>query len=133
MRFLPFPHMEFTVGAVVSPPGRHVLMGWCRFYLALLLVVAAGIVAVPRLLPHVLAWSRPDVIFRRDSDRKVLYITIDDALAVPGGIVIMHDGDVRGRTTAKVLADVLPALKRAGYTLVSLDRIASSIGKPPAE
>ena len=49
-------------------------------------------------------------------------------LAVPGGIVIMHDGDVRGRTTAKVLADVLPALKRAGYTFESLDRMTPAKG-----
>jgi peptidoglycan/xylan/chitin deacetylase (PgdA/CDA1 family) len=42
-------------------------------------------------------------------------------LAVPGGIVILHDGDVWGRTTAQVLDDVLPALKRAGYTFDSLD------------
>jgi hypothetical protein len=47
---------------------------------------------------------------------------------VPGGIVIMHDGDVRGRTTAKVLADVLPALKRAGYTFESLDRMTPAKG-----
>jgi peptidoglycan/xylan/chitin deacetylase (PgdA/CDA1 family) len=54
-------------------------------------------------------------------------------LAVPGGIVIMHDGDERGRTTAKVLADVLPALKRAGYTFESLDRMTPAKGKPLAE
>jgi len=50
-------------------------------------------------------------------------------LAVPGGIVIMHDGDVRGRTTAKVLADVLPALKRAGYTFESLDLLSPVGGR----
>jgi len=42
-------------------------------------------------------------------------------LAMPGGIVIMHDGDVQGRTTAQVLDDVLPALKRAGYTFDALE------------
>jgi peptidoglycan/xylan/chitin deacetylase (PgdA/CDA1 family) len=42
-------------------------------------------------------------------------------LTVPGGIVIMHDGDVQGRTTAQVLDEVLPALKRAGYTFEALE------------
>jgi peptidoglycan/xylan/chitin deacetylase (PgdA/CDA1 family) len=42
-------------------------------------------------------------------------------LAVPGGIVIMHDGDVSGHTTAQVLDDVLPSLKRAGYTFDALE------------
>jgi len=42
-------------------------------------------------------------------------------LAIPGGIVILHDGDVWGRTTAQVLDDVLPALKRAGYTFDALE------------
>ena len=45
-------------------------------------------------------------------------------LAIPGGIVIMHDGDERGRTTAHVLDAVLPALKRAGYEFEALESVA---------
>jgi len=41
-------------------------------------------------------------------------------LTVPGGIIIMHDGDQRGHTTAEVLDAVLPSLKKAGYTFSSL-------------
>ena len=42
-------------------------------------------------------------------------------LTIPEKIVIMHDGDVQGRTTAQVLDDVLPSLKRAGYTFDALE------------
>jgi peptidoglycan/xylan/chitin deacetylase (PgdA/CDA1 family) len=41
-------------------------------------------------------------------------------LATPGGIIIMHDSDGRGRTTAQVLDAVLPALQRAGYEFDAL-------------
>lgn len=233
------------------------MRSWLLYLALFLIVVAACIFAMPWWVPHLLAWSRPDVIFRGDADRKVLFVTIDDApsdatpsilavlkenhvpatffvigsrvhndaqlqmivdagfslgnhlqttaqcsslslakfradfdftdrllrrfsapaffrppsdlgtaeqlayvvskgnqpvmgtvfpldhwiqrpsvlaflvrwLAVPGGIVIMHDGDVRGRTTAKVLADVLPALKRAGYTFESLDHMSPVGGR----
>lgn len=36
-------------------------------------------------------------------------------MAVPGGIIILHDGNARGRTTALVLDELLPELKSAGY------------------
>lgn len=49
-------------------------------------------------------------------------------LAVPGGIIIMHDGDSRGRTTAQVLDDVLPRLKRAGYQFEALPTTERSLG-----
>src|SRR5215469_4634174 len=49
-------------------------------------------------------------------------------LAIPGGIIIMHDGDVQGRTTAQVLDNVLPALKRAGYTF---DALELGVSNPP--
>jgi len=53
-------------------------------------------------------------------------------LAIPGGIVIMHDGDVLGRTTAQVLDEVLPALKRAGYEFDTLDSMMPNldVGRP---
>jgi chitin deacetylase len=37
-------------------------------------------------------------------------------LSTPGGIVILHDGAVRGRTTAAVLDRLIPELKAAGYS-----------------
>jgi len=36
-------------------------------------------------------------------------------LAVPGGIIIMHDGTRHGRMTARVLDELIPELKRRGY------------------
>jgi peptidoglycan-N-acetylglucosamine deacetylase len=41
-------------------------------------------------------------------------------LAIPGGIVIMHDGDLRGHTTAQVLDQVIPILQRNGYEFGAL-------------
>ena len=41
-------------------------------------------------------------------------------LAVPGGIIIMHDGNSRGHTTAQVLDRVLPLLIKAGYKFEAL-------------
>jgi peptidoglycan-N-acetylglucosamine deacetylase len=41
-------------------------------------------------------------------------------LSVPGGIVILHDGRTRGRTTAAVLDRLIPQLKSAGYRIESL-------------
>ena len=42
-------------------------------------------------------------------------------LAVPGGIIILHDGDTRGATTASLLDRVIPQLKAAGYTFGHLE------------
>jgi peptidoglycan-N-acetylglucosamine deacetylase len=42
-------------------------------------------------------------------------------LAIRGGIVILHDGDARGQTTAEVLDRLIPKLKAAGYTFGRLD------------
>lgn len=41
-------------------------------------------------------------------------------LAIPGGIVIMHDGNKRGWTTAKVLDAAIPELKKKGYEFRAL-------------
>ena len=41
-------------------------------------------------------------------------------LAVRGGIIILHDGDTRGATTASLLDRVLSQLKTAGYTFGKL-------------
>lgn len=46
-------------------------------------------------------------------------------LTIPGGIVILHDGDVRGHTTAQVLDRVLPALKGDGYVFRRLEATQS--------
>jgi peptidoglycan/xylan/chitin deacetylase (PgdA/CDA1 family) len=43
----------------------------------------------------------------------------------PGAVVILHDGGSRGRRTARVLAEVLPELRRRGYRVVSLSTIAA--------
>jgi peptidoglycan/xylan/chitin deacetylase (PgdA/CDA1 family) len=44
----------------------------------IVLGVAAGW-ALPRMIPSVLAWLRPDIVFRGDSSRRILYLTIDDS------------------------------------------------------
>jgi peptidoglycan/xylan/chitin deacetylase (PgdA/CDA1 family) len=44
----------------------------------------------------------------------------------PGAIVILHDGGSRGRRTARVLAEVLPELRRRGYRVASLSELAGS-------
>ena len=44
----------------------------------------------------------------------------------PGAIVVLHDGGSRGRRTARVLADVLPELRRRGYRVLSLSELAGS-------
>lgn len=41
-------------------------------------------------------------------------------LAIPGGIIILHDGRERGTTTAEVLDRVIPKLKERGYTFDTL-------------
>ena len=44
-------------------------------------------------------------------------------LAVPGGILIMHDGNPRAATTAAVLDQVIPDLRRRGFEFRSLDEL----------
>lgn len=45
-------------------------------------------------------------------------------LSVRGGIVILHDGDTRGLTTAAVLDRLIPRLKAAGYSFGRLEEIS---------
>jgi peptidoglycan/xylan/chitin deacetylase (PgdA/CDA1 family) len=45
--------------------------------------------------------------------------------ARPGAIVILHDGGSRGQRTARVLAEVLPELRRRGYRVVSLSELVA--------
>lgn len=53
-------------------------------------------------------------------------------LSVRGGIVILHDGDSRGRTTANVLDQLIPKLKAAGYSFGRLDEIGlTAVTSPP--
>jgi peptidoglycan/xylan/chitin deacetylase (PgdA/CDA1 family) len=54
------------------------------------------------------------------SDRDWL-VRIARWLSVPGAIVILHDGDVRGRTTAEVLDRLIPELKVEGYAFDRLN------------
>lgn len=44
-------------------------------------------------------------------------------LTIPGGIVIMHDGDSRGHTTAAVLDRLIPKLRDAGYSFGVLEGV----------
>jgi peptidoglycan/xylan/chitin deacetylase (PgdA/CDA1 family) len=46
--------------------------------------------------------------------------------ARPGAIVVLHDGGSRGRRTARVLAEVLPELRRRGYRVVSLSELVTA-------
>ena len=46
--------------------------------------------------------------------------------ARPGAIVILHDAGTRGRRTARVLAEVLPELRRRGYRVVSLSELVAA-------
>jgi peptidoglycan/xylan/chitin deacetylase (PgdA/CDA1 family) len=44
----------------------------------------------------------------------------------PGAIVVLHDGGSRGRRTARVLAGVLPELRRRGYRVVALSELVAA-------
>ena len=46
--------------------------------------------------------------------------------ARPGAILVLHDGGSRGRRTARVLAEVLPELRRRGYRVVSLSELVAA-------
>jgi peptidoglycan-N-acetylglucosamine deacetylase len=46
--------------------------------------------------------------------------------ARPGAIVVLHDGGSRGRRTARVLAEVLPELRRRGYRVVPLSEMVAA-------
>jgi len=46
--------------------------------------------------------------------------------ARPGAILILHDAGARGRRTARVLAEVLPELRRRGYRVVSLSELVAA-------
>lgn len=48
-------------------------------------------------------------------------------LAIPGGILIMHDGANRAPRTAAVLDEIIPQLKRAGYTFELLPSPATQL------
>ena len=46
--------------------------------------------------------------------------------ARPGAILILHDGGNRGKRTARVLAEVLPELRRRGYEVLTLSELMRS-------
>lgn len=46
--------------------------------------------------------------------------------ARPGAILILHDGGTRGKRTARVLAEVLPELRRRGYEVLTLSELMRS-------
>lgn len=51
----------------------------------------------------------------------------------PGAIIILHEGGNRGERTARVLARVLPELRRRGYRVVTLtELVAGEVGPAPA-
>jgi peptidoglycan/xylan/chitin deacetylase (PgdA/CDA1 family) len=41
----------------------------------------------------------------------------------PGAIIILHDGGSRGKRTARILATVLPELRKRGYRVVTLSEL----------
>jgi len=50
--------------------------------------------------------------------------------ARPGAIVVLHDGGSRGRRAARILAEVLPELRRRGYQVVSLSGLMAAARAP---
>jgi peptidoglycan-N-acetylglucosamine deacetylase len=44
----------------------------------------------------------------------------------PGAVVVLHDRGARAKRTAEVLGRVLPELRRRGYEVVTLSRLASA-------
>jgi peptidoglycan/xylan/chitin deacetylase (PgdA/CDA1 family) len=44
----------------------------------------------------------------------------------PGAVVVLHDGGRRGLRTVRILARVLPELRRRGYRVVSLSELAAA-------
>jgi peptidoglycan/xylan/chitin deacetylase (PgdA/CDA1 family) len=47
----------------------------------------------------------------------------------PGSIIVLHDGEARGRRTAAALEQILPALKKKGYTVTTLSKLAEIGGR----
>jgi peptidoglycan/xylan/chitin deacetylase (PgdA/CDA1 family) len=50
-------------------------------------------------------------------------------LSFDGGILILHDGNIRGETTAEVLDRLIPRLKNSGYTFGRLEDDLGSEGR----
>jgi peptidoglycan/xylan/chitin deacetylase (PgdA/CDA1 family) len=50
--------------------------------------------------------------------------------ARPGAIVVLHDGGSRGQRTVRILAAVLPELRRRGYRVVSLSQVMDNQDQP---
>ncbi len=48
-------------------------------------------------------------------ESKSLVVALVNALAIDGGIIILHDTNARGSRTAAVLDELIPELKRKGY------------------
>jgi peptidoglycan/xylan/chitin deacetylase (PgdA/CDA1 family) len=51
----------------------------------------------------------------------------------PGAIIILHDGEARGRRTAKVLTNVVPELRRRGYELVTVSKLLADATRSSSE
>jgi peptidoglycan/xylan/chitin deacetylase (PgdA/CDA1 family) len=49
----------------------------------------------------------------------------------PGAVIVLHDGGGRGQRTVRMLATVLPELRRRGYRLVTLSELALAERTPP--
>jgi len=43
-----------------------------------------------------------------------------------GAVIILHDGGYKGRNTVKVLARILPELRRRGYSIVTLSELVQN-------
>ena len=46
-----------------------------------------------------------------------------------GSIIVLHDGDARGGRTAEALEQLLPALKKKGFTITTLSKLAEMTGQ----
>lgn len=44
----------------------------------------------------------------------------------PGAVIVLHEGDDRGRRTVEVLRRVLPVLRARGYRVVTLSELAGA-------
>ena len=51
-------------------------------------------------------------------------------LAVPGGILILHDGATRAQTSAAVLDRLIPELKAAGYSFGRFEKRPNKAPEP---
>lgn len=67
-------------------------------------------------------------VFPYDTHIQSTWFSVNHILfnIVPGSIIVLHDGNSRGQTTASTLSEILPKLKAQGYKFVTLSELFSS-------